>query len=103
MVVFGKGTADLHQMLQMAILGDSAKRTTVNFTVFHAGDPNNVIANAASVRGDMLATDVAEFDRVEQTMTRLAANKSIAGAEVTTRQARGIPPLPGTPHTGAPP
>jgi glutamate carboxypeptidase len=127
LVVWRKGTADLqidvkgkaahagvapeagrnaameaaHQMLQMATLGDVAKKTTVNFTVFHAGDRSNVIPNAATVRGDMRATDVAEFDRVEQSMARLAENKSIAGTEVKTSLVRGMPPMPSTPRTEA--
>jgi glutamate carboxypeptidase len=127
LVVWRKGTADLqidvkgksahagvapeagrnaameaaHQMLQMAGLGDEAKKTTVNFTVFHAGDRGNVIPNAATVRGDMRATDAAEFDRVEQSMVRLAENKSIAGTEVKTSLVRGMPPMPSTPRTEA--
>jgi glutamate carboxypeptidase len=127
LVVWRKGTADLqidvkgksahagvapetgrnaameaaHQMLQMATLGDDAKKTTVNFTVFHAGDRGNVIPNAATVRGDMRATDAAEFDRVEQSMARLAQNKSIAGTEVKTSLVRGMPPMPSTPRTEA--
>jgi glutamate carboxypeptidase len=127
LVVWRKGTADLlidvkgksahagvapeagrnaameaaHQMLQMATLGDAAKKTTVNFTVFQAGDRSNVIPNAATVRGDMRATDAAEFDRVEQGMARMAEKKSIAGTEVTTRLVRGMPPMPATPRTEA--
>ena len=90
-----------HQMLQMSTLGDSAKRTTVNFTVFHAGERSNVIPNAATVRGDMRATDAAEFDRVETALARLAHNTSIAGTEVSTRLVRGMPPMPATPRTDA--
>lgn len=127
LVVWRKGTADLqidvkgksahagvapeagrnaateaaHQMLQMATLGDNAKKTTVNFTVFHAGERSNVIPNAATVRGDMRATDAAEFDRVEQGMARMAEKKAIAGTEVTTRLVRGMPPMPATPRTEA--
>ena len=127
LVVWRKGTADLqidvkgksayagvapeagrnaameaaHQMLQMAALGDAAKLTTVNFTVFNAGGRTNVIPNAATVRGDMRATDAAEFDRVEKDMARLAGNKSIAGTEVTTRLVRGMTPMPRTARTEA--
>ncbi|WP_332877324.1 glutamate carboxypeptidase [Massilia sp. S19_KUP03_FR1] len=127
LVVWRKGTADLqidvkgksahagvapeagrnaameaaHQMLQMATLGDDAKKTTVNFTVFHAGERSNVIPNAALVRGDMRATDAAEFDRVEQGMARMAEKKQIAGTEVSTRLVRGMPPMPATPRTAA--
>jgi glutamate carboxypeptidase len=127
LVVWRKGTADLqidvkgksahagvapeagrnaameaaHQMLQMATLGDAGKKTTVNFTVFHAGERSNVIPNAATVRGDMRATDAAEFDRVEYSMARMAEKTSIAGTEVTTRLVRGMPPMPATPRTEA--
>ena len=127
LVIWRKGTADLHidvkgtsahagvapqdgrnaameaahQMLQMANLGDSAKLTTVNFTVFKAGDRANVIPNAASVRGDMRATDPAEFARVEKDMARLSARHLIAGTDVTTTLTRGMPPMPLVPRTEA--
>jgi glutamate carboxypeptidase len=127
LVVWRKGTADLHidvkgksahagvapeagrnaameaahQMLQMSTLGNAARLTTVNFTVFNAGDRTNVIPNAATVRGDMRATDAAEFDRVEKDMARLAAKKSIAGTEVNTRLVRGMAPMPSTARTEA--
>lgn len=87
-----------HQMLQMAKLGDSTKLTTVNFTVFNAGDRVNVIPSAATVRGDMRAVDPAEFDRVEKDMARLAAMKLIAGTEVKASMARGMAPMPVNPR-----
>lgn len=127
LVVWRKGTADLlidvkgksshagvapeagrnaameaaHQMLQMSTLGDGAKLTTVNFTVFKSGDRPNVIPNAATVRGDMRATDVAEFGRVEKEMARMAEMKLIAGTEVKTTLTRGVPPMPVTARTQA--
>jgi glutamate carboxypeptidase len=85
----------------MSTLGDAARLTTVNFTVFNAGDRTNVIPNAATVRGDMRATDAAEFDRVEKDMARLAAKRSIAGTEVNTRLIRGMAPMPSTARTDA--
>ena len=127
LVVWRKGTADLaidvkgksshagvapeagrnaameaaHQMLQMSKLGDSAKQTTVNFTVIKSGERANVIPNAAIVRGDMRATDVSEFDRVEKEMARLAETKLIAGTEVKSSLVRGMAPMPVTPRTEA--
>ncbi|HEY5800815.1 MAG TPA: glutamate carboxypeptidase [Burkholderiaceae bacterium] len=90
-----------HQMLQMANLGAPAKLTTVNFTVFNAGDRINVIPNAATVRGDMRASDPAEFDRVEKEMARLAQNKLIAETQVTTSVVRGMVPMPLLPRNEA--
>jgi len=127
LVVWRKGTADLlidvkgkashagvapeagrnaameaaHQMLQMSKLGDSAKLTTVNFTVIKGGERPNVIPNAATVRGDMRATDASEFDRVEKDMARLAETRLIAGTEVKTSLTRGMAPMPATPRTEA--
>jgi glutamate carboxypeptidase len=127
LVVWRKGTADLaidvkgksshagvapeagrnaameaaHQMLQMSKLGDSAKLTTVNFTVFNSGDRPNVIPNAATVRGDMRATDSDEFGRVEKEMARMAETKLIADTEVKSSLTRGMPPMPVTPRTEA--
>lgn len=83
-----------HQMIQMASLGDASKQTSVNFTVFHAGERDNVIPDAATVRGDMRATTSDEFDRVEKDMARLADKKLIAGTEVKTSVARGMTPMP---------
>ncbi|MDB5747420.1 MAG: glutamyl aminopeptidase family protein [Massilia sp.] len=90
-----------HQMLQMSKLGDSAKLTTVNFTVIHAGERANVIPNAATVRGDMRATELAEFDRVEKEMARMAESKLIAGTEVKSSLTRGMAPMPVTARTQA--
>lgn len=90
-----------HQMLEMSKLGDSAKQTTVNFTVFKSGDRTNVIPDTATVRGDMRATDAAEFARVEQDMACLAATPSIAGTKVSTTLTRGMAPMPLTPRTEA--
>lgn len=127
LVVWRKGTADLaidvkgksshagvapeagrnaameaaHQMLQMSKLGDSARQTTVNFTVIKAGERPNVIPNAAMVRGDMRATDAGEFDRVEKEMARLAESRLIAGTEVKSSLVRGMAPMPVTPRTEA--
>ena len=127
LVVWRKGTADLaidvkgksshagvapeagrnaameaaHQMLQMSKLGDSARQTTVNFTVIKAGERPNVIPNAATVRGDMRATDAGEFDRVEKEMARLAESRLIAGTEVKSSLVRGMAPMPVTPRTEA--
>lgn len=127
LVVWRKGTADLaidvkgksahagvapetgrnaameaaHQMLQMANLGDSGKLTTVNFTVINSGERTNVIPDSASVRGDMRATDAAEFDRVEKAMAELAKHRLIPGTEVSTSVTRGMPPMPASPRTEA--
>jgi len=127
LVVWRKGTADLlidvkgksahagvapeagrnaameaaHQMLRMSTLGDSARKTTVNFTVIKSGDRTNVIPDAATVRGDMRATDAAEFDRVGKAMARMAQTPSIAGTEVRTTLTRGMAPMPLTPRTEA--
>lgn len=90
-----------HQMLQMASLGDSAKLTTVNFTVFNSGDRLNTIPNAATVRGDIRVREAAEFDRVEKDMARLAEKKLIADTEVKTSLTRGMPPMPVNPGTEA--
>lgn len=88
-----------HQVLQMANLGDAGKQTTVNFTVFHSGDRDNVIPDAAAVRGDMRAATSDEFDRVEKDMARLAEKKLIAGTEVKTSVERGMAPMPLNPRT----
>jgi glutamate carboxypeptidase len=90
-----------HQMLQMASLGDSAKATTVNFTVFKSGDRPNVIPAAATVQGDMRVRQTDEFDRVEKDMARLAQKKLIPETEVKTSVVRGMMPMSANPATEA--
>ena len=53
-----------HQMLQLKDLGDSAKGTTVNWTMVRAGDKRNIIPSSASAEADMRYSDLSESDRV---------------------------------------
>ncbi|WP_199031002.1 M20/M25/M40 family metallo-hydrolase [Ralstonia sp. ASV6] len=83
-----------HQVLQLGKLGDSAKQTTVNFTVMKAGGATNVIPDQATAYADVRVAVPEEFDRVERDLARVSANKLIPDTEVKTRLERGFPPMP---------
>ncbi|MHB9396296.1 M20/M25/M40 family metallo-hydrolase [Pseudomonas amygdali] len=90
-----------HQILQLGKLGDEEKKTTVNFTVLKAGDRTNVIPDQASAKADVRAAVPEEFDRVEQDLARVSANKLVSDTEVKTSLVRGLPPMPQTPQSDA--
>lgn len=82
-----------HQMLQLKDLGDSAKGTTVNWTMVKAGDKRNIIPASASAEADMRYSDLSESDRVLADAQRLVQKKLIDDTEVTVRLEKGRPPL----------
>lgn len=82
-----------HQMLQLKDLGDSAKGTTVNWTMLKAGDKRNIIPSSASAEADMRYSDLSESDRVLADAQRLVQKKLIDDTEVTVRLEKGRPPL----------
>ncbi|MGE7958696.1 M20/M25/M40 family metallo-hydrolase [Pseudomonas sp. NPDC089530] len=90
-----------HQILQLGKLGDEEKKTTINFTVFKAGDRTNVIPDLALAKADVRAAVPEEFDRIERDLARLSANKLIADTEVKTSLQRGLPPMPQTEKSDA--
>lgn len=90
-----------HQILQLGKLGDEEKKTTINFTVLKAGDRTNVIPDQASAKADVRAAVPEEFDRVEQDLARVSANKLVPDTEVKTRLVRGLPPMPQTAQSDA--
>ncbi len=83
-----------HQILQLGKLGDEEKKTTINFTVLKAGDRTNVIPDQASAKADVRAAVPEEFDRVEQDLARVSANRLVPDTEVKTSLVRGLPPMP---------
>ncbi|WP_440057530.1 M20/M25/M40 family metallo-hydrolase [Pseudomonas fragariae (ex Marin et al. 2024)] len=90
-----------HQILQLGKLGDEEKKTTINFTVLKAGDRTNVIPDQASAKADVRAAVPEEFDRVEQDLARVSANKLVPDTEVKTSLVRGLPPMPQTAQSDA--
>lgn len=90
-----------HQILQLGKLGNEEKKTTVNFTVLNAGDRTNVIPDQATAKADVRVAVPEEFDRVEQDMAKVSANKLIADTEVKTSLLRGLPPMPQTQQSDA--
>src|SRR5450830_1046306 len=88
-----------HQILQLGMLGDAEKKTTINFTVLQAGDRVNVIPDQATAKADVRAALPEEFDRIEKDLARVSANKLIPETQVKTSLLRGLPPMPQTPES----
>ncbi len=83
-----------HQMLQMAVLNDKARQTSVNFTVMRGGDRLNVIPDTASVRADVRAATPDEFARVARDAASMAQHRLIPDVRVSTKLIRNFPPMP---------
>jgi glutamate carboxypeptidase len=83
-----------HQALQLSRTADPKKQTTVNFTVFQAGDRPNIIPASAKVQADVRVLDAQEYDRLERDFTRLSQNKLLPCTQITVLAERGRPPFP---------
>lgn len=83
-----------HQIIQLKDLGDSAKGTTVNWTLANAGEKSNIIPDVASAEADMRYSDVSENDRVIADAQRIVQNTLIPDTETTVTLQKGRPPLP---------
>ncbi len=91
-----------NQVLQVAMLGNAAKQTTVNVTVLQSGDRSNVIPDLAVAHADVRALVSEEFDRVEREATAIAKNgKVIRDTEVTATLNRSFPVMPQNAKTDA--
>lgn len=83
-----------HQVLQLSLLGNSTKQTTVNVTVFQAGDRLNIIPEFALVQADVRVLDAQEYDRLERDLTQISQNKLLPCTDIKVLLERGRPPFP---------
>jgi glutamate carboxypeptidase len=90
-----------HQTLQLGKLGNPKKQTTVNFTVFQAGDRPNTIPNLAKVQADVRVLEAREYIRLERDFVRLSQNKLLPCTEIKVLAEQGRPPFPPNPQTDA--
>lgn len=90
-----------HQALQLNLLSDPKKQTTVNFTVFQAGDRPNIIPNLAKVQADVRVLYDQEYARLERDFIRLSHNKLLPCTKIKTLAEKGRPPFPPNPKTDA--
>lgn len=90
-----------HQTLQLRNLGNARKNTTVNFTVFQAGDRPNTIPDFAKVQADVRVLQAQEYTRLERDFTRLSQNKLLPCTEIKVISDRGRPPFSPNPKTDA--
>ena len=101
----GKGCNALleaaHQTIQLSKLGDAKKQTTINFTVFKAGDRKNIIPDFAKVEADVRVLEAQEYARLKSDFTRLSKNKLLPCTEIQVLAAQGRPPFPPNSRTDA--
>ncbi|HEY9708924.1 MAG TPA: glutamate carboxypeptidase [Oculatellaceae cyanobacterium] len=90
-----------HQTLQLREIGALNKQTTVNFTVFQAGDRVNMIPDFAKVQVDVRVLEAQEYIRLERDFTRLSQNKLLPCTEIKVLSERGRPPFPPNSKTDA--
>lgn len=90
-----------HQTLQLRKLGDPNKQTTVNFTIFQAGDRVNTIPDFAKVQADVRVLEAQEYIRIERDFARLSQNKLLPCTEIKVLAEQGRPPFPPNPKTDA--
>ncbi len=90
-----------HQALQLSKLGNPQKQTTVNFTVFQAGDRPNQIPDFAKVQADVRVLEDSEYDRLNRDFTRLSQNKLLPCTTIAAIAKKGRPPFPPNPKTDA--
>lgn len=80
----------IHQIQEMKKTEKPERGTTINFTVLHTGNADNVIPDSAYAVADMRVTSNEETLRVEKKLQEIAANPSIEGTSVHVEIARVI-------------
>ena len=90
-----------NQTIQLSKLGDAKKQTTVNFTVFKAGDRKNIIPDFAKIEADVRVLEAPEYTRLKNDFTRLSNNKLLPCTEIEVLAAQGRPPFPPNSRTDA--
>jgi glutamate carboxypeptidase len=90
-----------HQTLQLSKLGNPRKQTTINFTIFQAGDRRNIIPDTANVEADVRVLEASEFDRLKNDFTRITKNKLLPCTQIEIQATPGRPPFPPNSQTDA--
>lgn len=82
-----------NQILQLRDLGNSAKGTTVNWTVIQSGDRVNIIPEKASATADMRMSELSEIQRVQSDADKIVQKKLIPETEVSVKVENRRPPF----------
>ncbi|MBD2036164.1 M20/M25/M40 family metallo-hydrolase [Leptolyngbya sp. FACHB-321] len=90
-----------YQTLKLSKLSDPNKQTTVNVTVFQAGERANTIPDFANVQADVRVLEAQEYLRLERDFVRLTQNKLLPCTAIKVRAEQGRPPFPPNPQTDA--
>ena len=85
--------------LALGQLADPVARTSVTVDMLSGGERTNVVPAHAVLKADVRAFSSAEFDRVEQAATELAAHPQIEGVTIRSTLDRDFPPWPHTAGT----
>jgi len=89
----------IHQISGVAVFPTSGQGLTANLTLMSAGSRANIIPEAASAQVNVRVRDMADLDRVEQTLRRNAEVTVIPDTKVTVTREQAYPPLPENPAT----
>jgi glutamate carboxypeptidase len=87
------------QIMQLKDLGDSAKGTTVNWTILQSGNRANIIPEKASATADMRLSDMSELLRVQNEANEIIQRKIVPDTEVTVTVESRRPPFSKNPHS----
>lgn len=90
-----------YQVMQLKKLSAVNNQTTVNFTVFQAGDRVNTIPDFAKVQADVRVLAAQEYVRIQNDFVRLSQNKLLPCTEIKILSEQGRPPFPPNPQTDA--
>jgi glutamate carboxypeptidase len=82
-----------HQILRLKALGDSAKGTTVNWTVLASGERTNIIPDLARATADLRYSDRSELGRVERDALRLTREQLVPDTQVSVTVVDRRPPF----------
>ncbi len=90
-----------HQIVQLSDLSDSARGTSLNWTIAQAGDKRNVIPEAASAIADIRMVDMSGLKALEDSVRERIAKKRVPDTETTFRIEVNRPAFKGDAKTDA--
>lgn len=90
-----------HQALQLSKLNNPKKQTSINFTVFQAGERPNIIPDFAKVQADVRVLYDQEYERLERDFVGLSHHKLLPCTKIKILAEKGRPPFPPNSKTDA--
>ena len=91
----------MHQLLALEPLPHAGQGITVNVTVIHAGERNNIIPDAAEALVNVRVRKPEQFQQIEDTLKQNATHITVKGTTVSVSREPAFPPLPSNPARDA--